>query len=152
MDLKIFSKSFFMQVSKFVIVGGLGALLNISILFVLTEVFKVFYLISEIIAFIFSALQNYLLNKIWTFKEKLKNTIIQKWVKYFIISTISLLVNLSILYILVEFFDFWYLFAEIGAIMFSFVINFIGNKIWTFKVNNQTILSKDLELPKLINK
>ncbi len=148
MNTNIFSKKILIQICKFAIVGGLGALLNISILFILTEIFKVFYLISEIIAFIFSALQNYLLNKIWTFKEELKSSIFQKGFKYFIISLISLIVNLGTLYILVEFFDFWYLFAEMGAILLSFMINFLGNKIWTFKAYNYNVVNKEIELSK----
>ncbi len=145
MNTNIFLKSFIIQISKFVIVGGLGALINVSILFILTDIFNVFYLISEIIAFIISASQNYVLNKIWTFKEKLKNSVIKKYFKYLLISMISLLFNISVLYMLVEFFGFWYIYAEIVAIIFSSLINFLGNKIWTFKINNYGLVNENIE-------
>jgi len=48
---------------------------------------------------------------------------------------VALVVNISILFILVEFYEIWYIFAEIGAICCAFLVNFFGNKIWTFNKN-----------------
>lgn len=130
---KILSKSFIKQFVKFSIVGGLGTLINIAILYAFTEVFNVYYIASEIIAFIVSGLNNYILDKVWTFKEKIEDKIVLKYFQFFSVSVISLLINLIVLYILVEYFVFWYVFAEIVAIICAFLFNFTGNKIWTFK-------------------
>ena len=133
---KIFSKSFILQFIKFGVVGALGTIVNISILYFLTEFFNLYYIISEIFAFSASVLNNYILNKLWTFKENIKKEFAVKYIRYTIICLLALIINLSILIILVEFFSIWYIFAEILAIMGSFLINFIGNKLWTF---NQSI-------------
>jgi putative flippase GtrA len=129
----IISKSFIKRLIKFAFVGFVGTLVNISILYILTEFFNIYYIISEIIAFLISGLHNYIFNKIWTFNENIEEKIIQKYFKFITISLISLVVNLSILFILVEFYLIWYIHAEIGAICCAFLINFFGNKIWTFK-------------------
>ncbi len=132
----LISRSFITQMIKFAIVGALGTLVNISILYILTEIFNIYYIISEIFAFFISGLNNYIFNKIWTFSENLEAEAIKKYFKFIIISLISLLVNLGVLFILVEVYLIWYIYAEIGAIFCAFLINFFGNKVWTF--NNKT--------------
>ena len=79
-----------------------------------------------------AVLNNYLLDKTWTFREEIKDKIITKYFQFFLISLISLIVNISILFYLVEFHNIWYIYAEIGAICGGFLINFFGNKLWTF--------------------
>jgi len=134
---KIFSKriseSFIPQITKFMIVGAIGTIINLSILFIFTEFFNFYYIYSAIIAFFTSVINNYILNKLWTFQEKIQERIISKYIKYTLICLISLIVNLFILFILVEFYGIWYILSELIAIMGSFLVNFIGNKFLTFK-------------------
>ena len=134
---KLLSTSSIKQIVKFAIVGAMGTIVNLLVLYSFTEVFKIYYIISEIIAFIVAGLHNYILDKIWTFKENIEDKIVFKYFQFLTISTISLIVNLSILFILVEFFGIWYIFAEIIAIMGGFLINFSGNKLWTFNKTDE---------------
>lgn len=134
----LFSKELFIKFIKFAIVGAIGTFLNLAILFLFTDIFNVYYLISEIFAFYISVLNNYFLNKVWTFKEKLRNKVVKKYAKYFLINVIALLVNLSILYILVEFFYIWYIIAECFAIISAFLINFLGNILWIFRETEES--------------
>ena len=132
--VKVFSKTTLRQAVKFGLVGCLGTLVNLGVLFIFTEFFLLFYIISEVIAFVVAGLHNYFFDKLWVFKEKIKDQVGIKYARFIIISLISLIVNLFVLYILVEYFDIWYIFAEIIAIMFGFLINFGGNKFWTFRI------------------
>lgn len=129
----LLSKPFIKHLLKFAIVGVIGTIINLSILYYLTEFANVYYIISEIIAFMLSALNNYILNKIWTFKEKIQEQIIKKYFQFTSVCLVSLLFNISILFILVEYFNLWYILAELIAIFCSFLINFFGSKLWTFK-------------------
>ncbi len=133
---KIFSKSFLKQFIKFGIVGASGIVVNLAILFLFTETFKFYYVFSEVIAFLVSGVNNYILDKIWTFQEVLKEKIVRKYSKFVIISIITLIVNLSLLFFLVEILNIWYILAELEAIIFVFSLNFIGNKFWTFRKYN----------------
>jgi len=132
---KLFLNSFIKQLFKFAFVGAIGTIVNLSILYILTEFFHVYYILSEMIAFSAASLNNYILDKIWTFKEEIREKIINKYFRFLIISLVALVVNISILFILVEFYEIWYIFAEIGAICCAFLVNFFGNKIWTFNKN-----------------
>jgi len=132
-NIRFLSKPYIKQFIKFGIVGAIGTLVNIFVLYTFTEIYNIYYIISEVFAFILAGLNNYILNKIWTFKEKIEEDTINKYVKFITISILALTVNISILYILVEFFYIWYIFAEVGAIFGAFFFNFFGNKTWTFK-------------------
>jgi len=129
----VFSKSFIIQGIRFAIVGGIGTFVNLSLLYILTDIYGILYLISEAIAFTVSVIHNYFWNKSFTFEEDIKEEVIGKGMKFTIICILALIVNLSVLFILVEYFGIFYLLAEIGAISVAFFINFFGNRFWTFR-------------------
>lgn len=122
------------QFIKFCIVGGIGTIVNLAILYAMVEFLKISYIFGATIAFVVAVINNYILNKLWTFKDKRtgKTFITKQWIKFLSISVISLGANLAALYLLVEFLNLWYIFAQIIAILASLGINFIGNKKWTF--------------------
>ena len=129
----VFSKAFINQGIRFALVGGVGTLVNLSLLYILTDVYGLLYLISEAFAFTVSIIHNYFWNKSFTFEEDIKEKVIGKGVKFSIVCIIALSVNLIVLFILVEFFGIFYLLAEIGAICVAFFVNFFGNRFWTFR-------------------
>ena len=132
-DLVSISKIF--EFIKFCIVGFLGTAINFIILYLLTDIFKIYYIISAIFAFFVAMNNNYILNKVWTFGENINIKFNQRYVKFFIVSVVSLLFNLSFLYFFTEFLKIHYLISQIFSIIPSIAINFLGNKFWTFKNN-----------------
>lgn len=123
---------------KFAIVGAIGTIENLLILFFLTDLLKIYYIFSAIVAIFLSVLSNYLLNKWWTFREEIKDRILKKYIQYVLLYSASLLVNISILYVLVEFFQVWYIIAELCAIICAFFMNFFGSMLWIFKKDHAT--------------
>ena len=61
------------QYGKFVAFSSLGALLQLGIVFYLVDIHSISYPISLVIAVGLAAFGNFILNKKWTFKEKLWN-------------------------------------------------------------------------------
>jgi len=100
---EIFSKENFKHMIKFAIVGSIGAGINLSILYCLTEFFNFYYIFSEFVAFTVAVTNNYILNKLWTFKRKLEEEFILKFFEYVFINLISLALNLYILLYLLNF-------------------------------------------------
>jgi dolichol-phosphate mannosyltransferase len=117
---------------KFGIVGGIGAIINIFILYLLTEKAEVYYIVSAIISFIIAMSINFILNKIWTFREEMKLRLKEKYIKFSIVSVLALSVNLIFLYLFTELFKIYYIISQILAIGVALIINFLGNKRWTF--------------------
>ncbi|RMD45280.1 glycosyltransferase family 2 protein [Candidatus Pacearchaeota archaeon] len=130
-----YKKTVINEFVKFGIVGTTGAIINLSILYLLTEKLGLYYILSAIISFLVAMSSNFFLNKIWTFKEKIKIQIKKKYLKFGVVSTFSLLVNLTFLYIFTEVFGIYYLISQAIAIAIAWLLNFIGNKIWTFQNN-----------------
>ena len=130
--LKSSLSNFILKLSKFLIIGFLGTIINVGILFLLTDYIGFYYIFSEIIAFCISLAHNFMANKVFTFKEKLKQEVFMKFSLYLSINLITLGINLMILYLLVEYFQIWYIFAEVFAILTTSILNFAGNYKWTF--------------------
>lgn len=120
---------------KFGIVGTLGAIINLGVLYALTDFAGIYYILSAVFAFIIAVTSNFFLNKIWTFREKVKDKTARKYAQFFSVAVFALAVNLSILYSLTEFIGLWYMFSELIAKVIVFFINFAGNKFWTFRKN-----------------
>ena len=54
---------------RFLIVGTIGTLISMSILYSLTEFLHLYYIISFLIGTIAGSINNYLMSKYWVFKE-----------------------------------------------------------------------------------
>mgnify|MGYP001342986758 FL=1 len=122
--------------SRFLIVGFLGTITNLSIFFIFVDFLKYQATLISIFAFFISNLQNYILNHHWTFFEKTKffNKTIIAYIKYFIVALSSLILNLIVLNIVLNFFDLSYkVFAQALGIATGTIINFVGSKNWVFK-------------------
>ena len=102
-------------------------------MYTLTKYLGIFYLTSEFFGFLISATSNFIFNKIWTFKEKMTYRMREKYINFFLVSLITLSLNLLLLHIFTEFLGIYYIISEVMAIGISLIVNFIGNKIWTFR-------------------
>jgi len=128
-----YKKEVILQFFKFAFVGLIGTIVNVSIMYTLTEYLGVYYVISAFFAFCIAVTVNFIFNKVWTFREKIQDRIIKEYNIFFLVSLSALSVNLLFLYIFTEFLGIYYIISQIIAIGISLMINFIGNKIWTFQ-------------------
>ncbi|MEK7539279.1 MAG: glycosyltransferase family 2 protein [Patescibacteria group bacterium] len=127
-----YKKEIILQFFKFALVGLVGTLLNVSILYALTEYFKIYYIISALLAFTIAMTTNFIFNKIWTFEENMYEETAKKYLNFFLVSLSALFIDIFFLYVFTEFLGIYYIISQMMAIGISLMINFIGNKIWTF--------------------
>jgi putative flippase GtrA len=120
------------QFIKFCIVGSIGGVIHLGLLYTLTEFFYIWYLISAAAGFTASVVNNFILNKYWTFQNTAPE-IPRQFVSFFIVSGVSLCINLSVLYILTEYTGMWYMAAQLVAIFVALSNNYLANKKFTFK-------------------
>lgn len=118
---------------KYVFSGGLSALVNLFFLYVLTDIFGIWYLISSIIAFIFSTLASFFLQKLWTFRDNSWRRAKKQMAIYIVIGISNFILNPILLYTLVEKFHIWYLLAAAVVMGSLAMINYLINKFITFK-------------------
>ena len=116
------------QLTKFAIAGIIFAVVNILILYILTDFLGIYYILSSIIAFFLGSTGNFLLNKKWTFKEKMRHDLPKKYIKAMSVNISAVIITIALLYILTEFLNIHYLISQTIAMAVAFVANFIGNK------------------------
>lgn len=129
-------KNFLLQFIKFSLVGLVGTLIDIGLLNFLHLSLGVFVYLAATISFIAAVLNNFLMNKHWTFKNQAgfhsKSRI--QFFQFVFVSVIGLLINLGIMYLLIESFGVWYNWAKLAAVIVVLFWNFFANKFWTFRV------------------
>ena len=117
------------QFTKFAIAGLIFAVVNILILYVLTNFLGIYYILSSIIAFFLGSTGNFLLNKKWTFKERIRHhDLLSKYAKAMYVNITAVIITIALLYILTEFLNIYYLLSQTIAMIVAFFANFIGNK------------------------
>jgi putative flippase GtrA len=134
------------QFIKFCVVGGMGTLLNLFILYTSVEFLGLWYILGAAIAFIIVVTFNFTLNKFWTFKDKKKKKkiVVGQYLKYIVIGGIGMGINILTLFILVEYVGIWYILAELLAIIVATLWNFEGSRYIVFgiKMNRHNLKNK----------
>lgn len=120
----------YLQMIKFMFVGGSGTLLNLLFLWILTDLAGFHYLISYIISFCIVLISNYTLNTYWTFKNSKRNN--YGLLRYGLIGLGTLSIRQLLLYVFTDIFGIYYLLSAIIVTVISFIINFIFSKryVW----------------------
>ena len=93
------------------------------------------YIHATIIGIGVSMSSNFILNKIWTFEDRnfeAKETLAQ-YGKFVGFSSLGALIQLGMVYVLVDNYQVMYPIALILAVIIAATSNFILNKKWTFK-------------------
>lgn len=121
-------------ISRFAFVGATGAIVNISLLWILTKFSLIYYIFSAIIATEVSIIWNFYLNSKITFCYKFedRSDIVIALLKYNIASLIGLSINILILFVLTEYFKIFYVFSEIAAIILAFGFNYLLSIIFVW--------------------
>jgi putative flippase GtrA len=103
------------QVIRFTLVGGSAALVNVAALYLFTSLFGIWYIASEVAAFLVALCYNFALQKLWTFKNPHSAATRRQGLWFILINIGNLVVNTAILYVLVEFLGLWYIGAQLIA-------------------------------------
>jgi len=117
---------------RFVLVGSLGYISSILIIYLLTEKLKLHYIISWQVAWFFSNLLTFSINKLYTFNSKKRNFVFEIW-RYYLVNSSSLFFAIIGVYVMVEALRVNYLIASVLVSLISLFYNFILHKKWSFK-------------------
>ncbi|KND49539.1 MAG: Glycosyl transferase, family 2 [Parcubacteria bacterium C7867-008] len=118
---------------RFLTTGAISVLVNVTVLYLLTDISHVWYLISSIVAFATSGIANFLLHKYWTFNYKhQKSTAIQVPL-HLLVASINLVLNTGIVFLLVHYLGVWYILAQAIAALIIAVESFLVLSRFIFK-------------------
>lgn len=120
---------------QYYLVGATGVLVNLGILYAIKEYAGLWYLISSAIAIYVSMSTNFVLNKIWTFKNAMaRQRTLFMYAKFIGISLVGMIIQLGFNYILVDKFYMYYLLAALISILIASGLNFMLNRHITFGI------------------
>ncbi len=119
------------RISRFLIVGTLSVLINLAVLYTITEYARVWYLASSVIAYCISYGINFTLHKFWTFRNTDVRAILYQLPLHLSLALFNLSLNTIIMYALVEWGGVWYVLAQIIAAVIIAINSFlISRKIF----------------------
>ena len=97
----------------------------------LLSVFDLHYAPAAVGSFLVAVTNNYLWNRLWTFRGQ-RGHVVHQGLRFFVVSTLALGANLVVLHLLVEA-GVGELVAQAIAIVLVTPVNFVGNKLWSFR-------------------
>ncbi len=119
---------------KFVIAGILSVMLEFFILIVLVEKFDVNYLAANTVSFLITNIFNYLLSRFWVF-GKSHRRIRYEILLFFSTTSVGLLINQGVMWVLVSHYQVYYKIAKLFAIVIVVIWNFWSKKFLVFTPN-----------------
>ena len=119
------------QLGKFCVVGAIGYLINLAVYDTLLHQ-GLHYLVAATCSFLVAVTSNYTWNRLWTFREHRGHVGIQG-MRFFLVSLAALGANLLVLHLLIAYGGLGRLLAQAIAIVFVTPLNFVGNKLWSFR-------------------
>lgn len=134
------------QFIKFCVVGTTSAIVHFSLLYGLTEGFQIWYVYSNGVGFVVSCILNFVSNKLWTFRNTERGSVIvRQVVKFSVVLGVGLVLNTILIFTITEHYGLdyrlsWFIAASIIAFW-----NFSLNRFWTFRLSP----SNPLDLPKM---
>lgn len=130
--LKANTDNCFVQLLRYIIVGGLSFIVDYGLLYAFTEYVGLYYLISATISFIAGLVTNYCISTHWIFrKPKLSNKAVE-FVVYGLIGCVGLLLNNILMYVFTDAMQLHYMLSKLIAAALVLVWNFVGRKVILF--------------------
>jgi putative flippase GtrA len=133
---------------KFATVGAAGSVTDFAILNILIQVFGFPLAVANLFSFTAAVIQNFILNRIWTFPESQGRDARSQLVQFTIVSLVGLAINqavfLGVNNLLLPYWSEWianpelayavsYNFAKLFAIGVVLFWNFFVNRLWTYR-------------------
>ena len=127
-----------LQLLKFCAVGASGYVVNLCVFAAFVELLDAHHLVAATGAFAVAVLNNFWWNRHWTFRARGGRAGFQA-ARFFAVSTVAFVVAAAVLELLVSVVGVAELPAQAISIIVATPLNFIGNKMWSFRIE----LSRD---------
>ena len=122
------------QLVRFGAVGATGYFVNLAVFAVCVHVLGIDYRVSAVIAWVVSVLNNFLLNRHWTFRAKQAHPVAQG-IRFFAVSLMVFAFSYVLLVVLVSGLGVTTkVLAQAIAVAAGMPLNFVGQKLWSFRI------------------
>jgi putative flippase GtrA len=119
------------QLAKFCAVGAVGYGINLAV-YAAVLAAGLHYLLAATCSFLVAVTSNYTWNRLWTFHDRRAGVAVQG-MRFLIVSVVCLGANLLLLDMLIRL-GVGKLLGQAIAIVLVTPLNFVGNKLWSFRL------------------
>ncbi|MBO6145236.1 MAG: GtrA family protein [Bacilli bacterium] len=123
-------ENLFVQIFKFVIVGGTATIIDWAVYYVLYNFLHIQPLIANILSFSVSVIYNYVASVKWVFDVNQEKSKKRMFIEFMIFSIIGLLLSELLLWIFIDLISINAMISKIIATAIVMVFNFITRKIF----------------------
>ncbi|MCL2770321.1 MAG: GtrA family protein [Solirubrobacterales bacterium] len=123
-----------LQLVRFGVVGATGFVVNIGVYALCVHALGIHYLLSGVLAWTVAAANNFWLNRHWTFDAAAGRAHFQA-MRFLVVSAVAFGVSELLLGVLVEAGGLPKVPAQALAVAASTPLNFLGNKLWSFRLD-----------------
>lgn len=119
------------KTARFFTVGASGLALNYIVSFLLSNVVSsLWYIQATVFGIVLSISSNFLLNKVWTFEDRdfSARCVLRQYLSFFALCTQGLVIQLSLVFVFVEYSHMQYATSLILAVCIASVDNFLIKK------------------------
>lgn len=120
------------QLVRFTTVGASGYIVNLAVFAVCVHLFSIDYRLSSVFAFVVSVVNNFWLNRHWTFDAR-EDHPINQGARFFAVSLVAFAFTEAVLITLVEGPGLEKVFAQAIAVAAAMPLSFLGQKLWSFR-------------------
>ncbi|MGO9378765.1 MAG: glycosyltransferase [Dissulfurispiraceae bacterium] len=117
---------------KYAVVGCTGTAIDVGSLYLFVEFLHIHLLLATAMSFTLAVINNFALNKYWTFQYRSGN-IRKQLIKFLIVSITGLVLTELSMALLVYNLKIWYMASKLITSGLVLMWNFLANKYWTFK-------------------
>ena len=121
------------QLGKFLLVGGSGYVVNLAVFTFSVKVLGIHHIAAATLAFLVALTNNFWWNRHWTFAARGGHAGFQA-ARFLTISVTAFLIQVALLEILITAFDVPEVAAQAISVVLAMPVNFIGNKLWSFRL------------------
>ncbi|HEY2283657.1 MAG TPA: GtrA family protein [Solirubrobacteraceae bacterium] len=121
-----------LQLIRFGLVGATGFVVNVAVYALCVHALSIDYRAAYVLAWLVAVTNNFLLNRHWTFDAAAGSVRFQA-IRFFVVSLVAAGFGFLLLTLFVEGAGLAKVPAEALAVAASTPLNFIGNKLWSFR-------------------
>ena len=121
------------QFFRYGFAGGVAFCVDFGLLYVLTDIFHIYYLISAAFSFIPGILVNYLLSVHWVFNKRVVKNIKAEFLFFTAIGLVGLGWNELFMWLFTDVVGFYYLISKLFSTALGYIWNFSAKKFFLFR-------------------
>jgi putative flippase GtrA len=130
-----------LQLVRFGVVGGLGFAVNLAVYALCVHAVGLDYHVAAVAAWVVAVMNNFVLNRHWTFDAGDGRMHFQA-MRFVVVSLVAFGFSLLLLTVFVEVAGIAKVPAQALAVATSMPLNFLGNKLWSFRSEDEILTTE----------